>query len=178
MTWAQNPMIAFDLETTGVDVETDRIVSAAVVLIHGDTVAHRTEWLINPGVPIPEEASAGHGITTGHVEAQGTDPDATLDVIATVLTGAVVGGMPIVTMNGVFDLTFLDRECRRHDVPTLSQRLTATPGPAGPGLRPVIDIRVLDRHLDKYRKGNTPPVGPVRPVRREAGRRPHGVCGC
>lgn len=54
----------FDLETTGVDVNTDRIVEIALV-----KVDHNLEWLdtyhkkINPIIPIPKGASDVHGIT-------------------------------------------------------------------------------------------------------------------
>lgn len=52
-------LIAFDLETTGLNHTNDRIVTAAVV---GDP-RFDMHLLINPGIPIPREASAVHGIT-------------------------------------------------------------------------------------------------------------------
>ena len=55
----------FDLETTGVDVETSRIVSACVAILEADgTVVARWDWLADPIIEIPEGASAVHGITT------------------------------------------------------------------------------------------------------------------
>ena len=60
----------FDLETTGVDVTTDRIVTAHVGLLGPDGVALRSQsWLADPGVEIPEGATAVHGITTAHARA-------------------------------------------------------------------------------------------------------------
>lgn len=50
MHWFEGPLAAFDTETTGVDVEQDRIVSAA--LVAQDTAGGRvrvTRWLVNPG---------------------------------------------------------------------------------------------------------------------------------
>lgn len=59
------PLIIFDLETTGVDVENDRIVSLA---LHRSDGAAR-ELRFNPGRPIPPEATAVHGITDADVAA-------------------------------------------------------------------------------------------------------------
>ena len=59
----------FDLETTGVDVDTSRIVSAHVgVLDAAGEVIERLDWLVNPGVVIPDGATAVHGITTQRAE--------------------------------------------------------------------------------------------------------------
>ena len=49
-------------------------------------------------------------------------------------------------MNARYDLSLLDRECRRHGVTPLSERLGGTPAP-------VIDPLVLDKHADRYRRG-------------------------
>ncbi len=62
--WYEGPLVAFDAEPAGVDVETDRIVSAAVVV--QDAAGSRprvTGWLVNPGVPVPAGATAVHGLT-------------------------------------------------------------------------------------------------------------------
>ncbi|HEU4849297.1 MAG TPA: hypothetical protein VFS93_02700, partial [Terrimesophilobacter sp.] len=53
----------FDLETTGIDVRTSRIVSANVSVIDAaGAVIERTDWLADPGIEIPPQASAVHGI--------------------------------------------------------------------------------------------------------------------
>lgn len=49
-------------------------------------------------------------------------------------------------MNARYDLSLLDRECGRHGVASVSERL-------GGGPWPVIDPLVIDKHVDKYRKG-------------------------
>ncbi len=62
---------AFDTETTGVDVEIDRIVSAALVVQDAPGLRPRvTRWLVNPGVPVPEAATAVHGLTQEHVQCR------------------------------------------------------------------------------------------------------------
>lgn len=62
------PLAVIDLETTGTDVETARIVQIGyLILVDGGFAEHRETLLINPGIPIPAEASAIHGITDAMV---------------------------------------------------------------------------------------------------------------
>lgn len=61
---ATRPLVALDLETTGVNAELDRIVE--ITLARYEPASFNTDTFearINPGVPIPMEASAVHGIT-------------------------------------------------------------------------------------------------------------------
>ncbi len=57
------PLAVFDIESTGLNPRTDRVIELAVVRL--DPGGGRTErtWLLNPGVPIPVESTAIHGIT-------------------------------------------------------------------------------------------------------------------
>ncbi|MET9443032.1 3'-5' exonuclease [Streptomyces sp. NPDC006610] len=147
MGWSSGPLLAFDLETTGTDVETDRIVTAAVVRLDpGGGVAQERTWLLNPGVAIPEQASAIHGISTDHARARGASPGSAVEEIARAVAEGMRSGIPLVVMNARYDLSLLDRECRRHGVASLSERL-------GDGPLPVVDPLVIDKHVDKYRKG-------------------------
>ncbi|HLS00759.1 MAG TPA: exonuclease domain-containing protein [Beutenbergiaceae bacterium] len=145
MTWHGGPLIGFDTETTGVDVFGDRIVTAAIVKrVEGaDEVA---TWLINPGVEIPPQASAIHGISTEHAQRFGVQPAQALEEIANLLHRGLAEGIPLVGFNVSFDLTLLETELHRHQLPTLSERLGCAP-------TPVIDPLVLDRALDRYRRG-------------------------
>ena len=59
----ERPIAFFDLETTGIDVSKDRIVEIAVLKVHPDGNRDMKVRRINPTIPIPEEASAVHGIT-------------------------------------------------------------------------------------------------------------------
>ncbi|KJK49647.1 3'-5' exonuclease [Streptomyces sp. NRRL F-4428] len=147
MSWISGPLMAFDLETTGTDVETDRIVTAAVVRLdpEGAVSAERT-WLLNPGVAIPEQASAIHGISTEHAREHGVPAASAVEEIARAVAEGLRSGTPLVVMNARYDLSLLDRECRRYDVASISERLGDMPAP-------VIDPLVIDKHIDKYRKG-------------------------
>ncbi|MBX2992777.1 MAG: 3'-5' exonuclease [Bacteroidetes bacterium] len=64
------PLVFFDLETTGTDFVADRIVQISVLKIHPELPEESRTRLINPGMPIPPEASAIHGITDGTVRDQ------------------------------------------------------------------------------------------------------------
>jgi DNA polymerase III subunit epsilon len=145
--WAQTTLWApFDLETTGVSVEDDRIVTACFGLVNGSDVT-TTSWLVNPGIDIPEGATAVHGITTEHAKANGEPAAQAVDSIAGEVAKTLVAGFAVVGMNLAYDLTLLDRETRRHGLPTVEDRV-------GGSIRPVIDVFVLDKHIDPYRKGS------------------------
>ena len=62
------PLAVIDLETTGTDPKTDRIVEVAVVRIFPDGSRDDRCRRVNPGVPIPEAATAIHGITDADVK--------------------------------------------------------------------------------------------------------------
>ncbi len=62
------PLALIDLETTGVNVATDRIVEIYILKILPDGSLHNKHKLINPGMPIPKESSDIHGITDDKVK--------------------------------------------------------------------------------------------------------------
>lgn len=59
----KNPLIILDLETTGINVASDRIVEIALLKIHLDGSEEEKVIRINPEMPIPEKATQIHGIT-------------------------------------------------------------------------------------------------------------------
>jgi DNA polymerase-3 subunit epsilon len=132
----------FDLETTGIDVETSRIVSATVAVIDADgVVRERTDWLADPGVEIPPQASAVHGITTERARAEGRMAAEVVAEIVASLRSLLERGVAVTVYNAPYDLTLLNREARRHGVAPLIS-------PA-----PIIDPLVIDKAVDRYRKG-------------------------
>lgn len=64
----ERPIIFYDVETTGIDTKTDRIVSMCFIKIHPAGDSEIKEKLVNPGIPIPKGASEVHGITDEMVE--------------------------------------------------------------------------------------------------------------
>ena len=151
MNWTDTPWLGFDTETTGVDVSRDRLVTAAIVLRSrgaAPTATPDTErtWLADPGVPIPAQATAVHGITTEQARTQGRPIDEVLDQVATALVDHWNQGWPVVAFNASYDITLLNAELRRHGLGSLEERLGGDPAP-------VVDPLVLDRTLDRYRRG-------------------------
>jgi DNA polymerase-3 subunit epsilon len=140
--WHENTLVSFDLETTGVDVETARIVTASIVTI--DPLAgsiDQAEWLADPGVEIPAEATAVHGITTEMAREAGRPAAEVCKEIASTLFAAWHAMHPVIVYNASYDLSLLDRECRRYH---------------GDGVwhGSVVDPLVLDKHYDRYRRGS------------------------
>ncbi|MEU6574247.1 3'-5' exonuclease [Streptomyces sp. NPDC046805] len=147
MSWHRELLIGFDLETTGTDPRTARIVTGAVIEVRAGQPAGHREWLANPGVPIPAGAVAVHGITNERAVAEGRPADQVADTIADVLTTYWKTGVPVVAYNAAFDLTLLSAELRRYGLPSLSERL------GGVDPAPVVDPYTIDRRVDRYRRG-------------------------
>lgn len=143
--WTDLSRAGFDTETTGVNVFKDRIVTAAVVISDGGE-ERRYTWLADPGVEIPAGAAAIHGVTTERARAEGRPIEQVLEELAEVLSSHMGAGNPVVAYNANYDFTILEAELARHGLPTLSQRL-------GGKIFPVIDPYMLDRHVDRYRRG-------------------------
>ena len=63
----ERPLVVFDLEATGLNKRTDRIVSIALVRYEPSGSVEQVNYLLNPGIPIPEDSTAIHGITDADV---------------------------------------------------------------------------------------------------------------
>ena len=61
------PLAFFDIESTGIVPQRDRIVEIAVMKIMPDGTSRTTVRRLNPGIPIPPGATAVHGITDADV---------------------------------------------------------------------------------------------------------------
>lgn len=140
MSWRDH-LVALDTETDGPDPEDARIITACVGTANRDGWAP-TNWTLKPERPIPAEAQAVHGLTTEWAAETGQDRATGLRSIRDALVAAWDAGLPVVAYNAVFDLTVLDRELRRIGEPGL--RITG----------PVIDPLVLDKAVDRFRKGS------------------------
>ncbi|MFE4535637.1 3'-5' exonuclease [Streptomyces scopuliridis] len=142
MSWHLGRMTGFDLETTGPDPLTARIVTACIVQCGGGAPVDSATWLSDvDGEEIPAEAAGIHGVTTDRARTEGAP---LAQVVAELLAGlgqAITAGIPIVAMNARYDLTLLDREAERYSLDPL---------PTGP----VVDPFVIDKAVDKYRRGS------------------------
>lgn len=165
MTWHKGPLLALDVESSGVSVENDRIVTACVALVDGNgkKAPDVFDCLIDPGIEIPKGASDVHGWTSERIKAdpRAMQPRDGIDLIAEVLARLLLEepAAPLVAFNAPFDLSILDRECRRNEVPTLGRRLGVVAH--DPIIRErldgrplyVVDPFVLDKAVDRWRKG-------------------------
>lgn len=62
------PLAIFDLETTGTNIGADRIVELSIIKIHPDGHEDVFTRRVNPGIPIPAEVTAIHGISDEDVK--------------------------------------------------------------------------------------------------------------
>ena len=106
------PLVVFDLETTGPDRLTDRIVEVAAVKVAPDGEVSVFETRVNPGVKIPSEATAVHGITDADVAGCPTLAEVG-PRLAAFLEGCDLAGY---NLRG-FDIPLLARELERVKVP-------------------------------------------------------------
>jgi DNA polymerase-3 subunit epsilon len=139
--WAKQ-LAVFDLETTGLDLTDARIVTACAVELdaNGNVVGANSEWLANPGIEIPTQASDVHGVTTEIAVRDGRPADLVVGELLETLRGFFARGMPVVAYNAPYDFTILHYEALRHGLEPLK-------------LGAVIDPLVIDKFKDKYRKG-------------------------
>ncbi|MBR8740400.1 exonuclease domain-containing protein [Nocardiopsis sp. MG754419] len=140
--WHTRPMAAFDIESTGLDVESERIVTAALWRIDpAQGTKEVTVWLADPGIEIPTAATEIHGITTERARAEGRPAGEVVKEIAAALEAVAADGLPVVVYNAPYDLTLLDREVTRHGRSLADRPL-------------VVDPLVLDKRVDTYRRGS------------------------
>jgi len=148
MKYLDSRRAGWDTETTSTDPTEARIVTAAIVGRGGGNPDRVQTWLINPGVPIPPETTAIHGIDDAKAQAEGEDPATGLDVIASTLATCLAHGMPLVAFNTSYDWSVLHYELLRHGLPTMADRLGGKPPYS------LLDALVLDKQADRYRKGS------------------------
>ncbi|GAB3076267.1 3'-5' exonuclease [Corynebacterium aquatimens] len=128
-------MLSFDLETTSANPREARIVTSALVRIDGSAVT-ATETLADPGVEIPEQAAAIHGISTEKARAEGRPHEEVLRETVDAIRQAWDDGLTLVVFNAPYDLSVLR---------ALTGDFTVT--------GPVYDPLVIDRANDRYRPG-------------------------
>lgn len=99
-----------DLETTGIDPATARIVEVAVVSHDSGTLFHS---YVNPGIPVPPEATAIHGYTDADLAKRPKFPEIAPALIK-VLTGKTIAGYNALA----YDVPLLNAELKRYGFPT------------------------------------------------------------
>lgn len=146
MKFADTRRAGWDTETTSPDPTTARIVTAALIVRGGGRPDATMSWVIDPKVPVPDEAAEIHGYTTARVQAEGQDPATALDEIAAHLADAIKWGMPLVAFNTSFDWTVLHCDLLRHNLPTVAERAGLCP-------LPLVDPHVIDKKVQQRVRG-------------------------
>jgi DNA polymerase-3 subunit epsilon len=102
------PLCVFDLEATGTDVMQDRIVDVCIVRYEADGTQSVFSSLVNPGVPIPPEATAIHKISDAMVAAEPSLKDLAPKLLE-ILDGADLAGFNAAR----YDIPLLNNELKR-----------------------------------------------------------------
>ena len=105
--WAELPIAMVDVETTGKDAAGDRVVEVGIAIARGGEIVERKHWMVNPGRPIPQEASDVHKITDADVAGAPL-----FEAIAAEVAAALAGTIPA-AYNAAFDKAFLSNELAR-----------------------------------------------------------------
>jgi DNA polymerase-3 subunit epsilon len=138
---ADLPMVAIDTETTGRDPTGDRVVEVGCVLWAKGAIVAQRSWLIDPGCPIPQDATEVHGIRDEDV----SDKPPFAGIVAELL-GVLAGYIPL-AYNAEFDRAFLVAEFERAGV---------DPNNTPPAVRRAvdwIDPLVWAREIQSHEKG-------------------------
>lgn len=141
MSWTEQPLLALDFESTGVNPTECRPVTFALVQLDPKgAVTDAWGAVVDCGVEVPDEAAAVHGYTTERVRKEGQRADHALKNLLTILEGGRKDGFPLCMFNARYDWTLLHAEAERYglEVPVM----------------PILDPFVIDRKVDKYRKGS------------------------
>ncbi len=105
------PICFFDLETTGINITTDRVVEISILKVHPNGKEERKTWLVNPGIPIPKEVTEIHGISDADVIDKPTFKELAKDIY-NMIKDSDLGGFN----SNRFDIPLLAEEMLRADV--------------------------------------------------------------
>lgn len=138
--------VTLDFETTGTDTQSDRIITSFLRARDGDKVVFEQNWVIDPGVEVPEGAAEVHGMDTDWVRANGRkDLRGALSEILDVLCQYSGLGYVVCGYNHSFDLAMLEAELLRHKIISPPRLML--------GSARYLDPCIFSRVFDKYKKG-------------------------
>tara|TARA_R110001592_G_scaffold3034_3_gene16890 strand:- start:272 stop:1099 length:828 start_codon:yes stop_codon:yes gene_type:complete len=120
------PIVFFDLETTGVNIATDRIVEISILKVFPNGNKESKTWLVNPEMEIPKESSEIHGITNEQVATEPTFKELAKKV------NEMVAGCDLAGFNS-----------NRFDIPLLAEELMRAGIDFDMKNRKAIDVQVI-----------------------------------
>jgi len=120
------PIVFFDLETTGVNIATDKIVEISILKVFPNGNKESKTWLVNPEMEIPKESSEIHGITNEKVVTEPTFKELAQKV------NEMVAGCDLAGFNS-----------NRFDIPLLAEELMRAGIDFDMKNRKAIDVQVI-----------------------------------
>lgn len=145
--WWPERALCLDTESTGVNVDTDRVVTAYAAIVEDGVPVYERRWLIAVDIDIPAEAQAVHGVSTAHAQENGIPAAQGVKEIAGAVRFALTKGFPIIAFNVAFDASILNAECTRVGLGSLTEF-------CGGDIWPVIDPFCIDKGVDRFRAGS------------------------
>tara|TARA_R110002074_G_scaffold341758_2_gene512280 strand:- start:117 stop:944 length:828 start_codon:yes stop_codon:yes gene_type:complete len=122
----KQPIVFFDLETTGVNIAKDRIVEISILKVFPNGNKESKTWLVNPEVEIPAESTAVHGITNEKVASEPTFKELATKV------NEMIKGCDLAGFNS-----------NRFDIPLLAEELMRVGIDFDMNGRKAIDVQVI-----------------------------------
>lgn len=122
----EKPIVFFDLETTGVNIGTDRIVEISILKVFPNGNKESKTWLVNPEMEIPKESSDIHGITNEQVVTEPTFKELAPQV------SELIAGCDLAGFNS-----------NRFDIPLLAEELMRAGIDFDMNNRKAIDVQVI-----------------------------------
>lgn len=122
----EKPIVFFDLETTGVNIATDRIVEISILKVFPNGNKESKTWLVNPEVEIPQGATDVHGITNEKVVTEPTFKELAKKV------NEMIAGCDLAGFNS-----------NRFDIPLLAEELMRAGIDFDMNDRKAIDVQVI-----------------------------------
>ena len=105
------PICFFDLETTGVNITSDRIVEISILKVYPNGKEESKTWVVNPTIPIPKEVTAIHGISNEDVTDKPTFKEISKEVY-NMIKDSDLGGFN----SNRFDIPLLAEELLRSEI--------------------------------------------------------------
>jgi DNA polymerase-3 subunit epsilon len=122
----EKPIVFFDLETTGINIGTDKIVEISILKVFPNGNKESKTWLVNPEMEIPKDSSDIHGITNEKVVAEPTFKELAPQV-SELITGCDLAGF----------------NSNRFDIPLLAEELMRAGIDFNMNDRKAIDVQVI-----------------------------------